>query len=208
MLWWLRVALPVGVAAGRVQASATVQRLGYCRRRWYAFRLVLHATRSSELCTRAKSAICDFLVQYEMNWHFILYFAASCRQSADAAGGKSSVGMATDAVEDFEDVEDQITKKYGIGGINQPIGKQNRQFTYCPLHIAAQKCNIVSTWYCRITLLNISLLCLLLNWVVNSDWNVLLLTWKNVNWLSSCVFVQLRCCFCNSLCHITYFTAI
>ena len=54
--------------------------------------------------------------------------------------------MAMDAVEDVDDVEDQITKKYGIGGINQPIGKQNRHFTYCPLHIAAQKRNIVSIW--------------------------------------------------------------
>lgn len=52
--------------------------------------------------------------------------------------------MATDAGEDDEDVEDQITEKYGIGGINQPIGKQNRHYTYCPLHIAAEKCDIVS----------------------------------------------------------------
>ena len=71
-----------------------------------------------------------------------VYFAAGSQESA--AGGKSLVGMATDEVEDVEDVEDQITKKYGIGGINQPIGKQNRLFTYCPLHIAAQKCDIVS----------------------------------------------------------------
>ena len=78
-------------------------------------------------------------------WHSCFCLAASNQQSAAAAGRKSPVGMARDAVdEDIDDAEDQITKKYGVGGINQPIGKQNRQFTYCPLHIAAQKCDIVS----------------------------------------------------------------
>jgi len=52
--------------------------------------------------------------------------------------------MATDAGEDDEDVEDQMTKKYGIGGINQPIGKQSKYYTYCPLHIAAQNLDVVS----------------------------------------------------------------
>ena len=66
--------------------------------------------------------------------------------------------MATDAGEDDEDAEDQITKKYGIGGINQPIGKQNKHFSYCPLHIAAQKCDVVSLFLLTFILL----FCLLL----------------------------------------------
>jgi len=50
----------------------------------------------------------------------------------------AAAGVSADDEGNFAD--DQVSQKYGIGGINRPIEKgHNKYHGYCPLHLATNK---------------------------------------------------------------------
>ena len=76
--------------------------------------------------------------------------AAASNGSRDRKSKKARKGKAQSETDSESETEAETApiNVFGVGGINRPVGKKfKRFFTYCPLHLAAEKGFIVCSPY-------------------------------------------------------------